>query len=49
MEKARVPGREEGNKMSHRSLHSATKTKPRSAPPRVKHGTGRKHRKSYRI
>jgi hypothetical protein len=39
---------EEGNRMSHRALARATETKPRHEPPRVKHGTGRRHRKGGR-
>jgi hypothetical protein len=34
--------------VNHKSLSRMTKTKPRSAPPRVKHGTGRGIRKSRR-
>jgi len=40
---------EEGNRFSHKALHRATMTKSRHAPPRVKHGTGRKHRKNSRV
>lgn len=40
---------ERSNQFSHKELGRMTMTKPRSAPPRSKHGTGRRHRKGRRM